>query len=170
MPTVNEHRPDCFDAIRASLLLTCFMRVDLLEHQDTYLAKKVQTTEGSPTVDKPTYTVYLFNGPKQPTSFYAELDVLRKAAQAGGGERMPSFFSINDAMDDAGSDDIITFVRNSLLAIFPSQSEFESDSASLGSDLPDPSLKKSCPADFVLCVTTSNHRSLLQIVSASIDD
>ena len=127
------------------------MRVDLLEQPDKYLAKNVQTTEGSPTLDKPTYTVYLFNGPNQPTSFYAELDVLRKAAQAGGGERMPSFLSINDAMDDAGSDDIVTFVRDSLLAIFPSQSEFESDSASLGPDLPDLSLKKTCPADFSLC-------------------
>ena len=129
------------------------MHADLLEQPDKYLAKTVQTSEGSPTPDKPTYTVYLFNGLTQPKSFYAELDVLRQAAQAGDGERMPQFFSINDAMDDAGSDHIVTFVRDSLLAIFPSQSEFESDISSLGFDLPDPSLDKQCPAD--LCVQVS---------------
>jgi hypothetical protein len=125
------------------------MCVDLLEQPDKFLAKPIQTTEGSPMPEKPTYTVYLFNGARQPTSFYAELDVLRQAAQAGGAERMPRFFSINDAMDDPGSDHIVAFVRDSLLAIFPLQSEFESDSASLGLNLPDPSPTKQCPEDFL---------------------
>jgi hypothetical protein len=132
-----------------------YVRADLLEQPHDFLAKTVSTTEGTPTPDKPTYTVYLFNGPRQPTSFYAELDVLRDAAQAGGGgERMPQFFSINDAMDDEGSDHIVTYVRDSLLAIFPSQSEFEGDSGSgLGMDLPDPGTAKTCPVE--TCVQTN---------------
>jgi hypothetical protein len=131
--------------------------VDLLEQPDKFLAKTVQTTEASPMPDKATYTVYLFNGARQPTSFYAELDVLRQAAQAGGAERMPRFFSINDAMDDPGSDHIVAFVRDSLLAIFPSRSAFESDSASLGLNLPDPNPTKQCPDDYFACAPVLNH-------------
>ena len=63
---------------------------------------------------------------------------------------MPKFFSINDAMDDAGSERIEEFVRDTLLAIYPTQSEFESGLYSLASEgqaLPDTSKTATCPSE-----------------------
>ena len=135
----SSHRFRSFTDVHVAYLHAYYM----LEQPDSFLARVIPSTEASPTLDKPTYTVYLFNKPGQPTSFYAELEALRVASQAGGG--MPRFFSINDAMDDAGDDTIVTLVRDTLLAIFPTRSPFETDDITV-QGLPNTDKDAACPA------------------------
>eukprot|EP01052_Picozoa_sp_SAG31_P008163 SAG31_NODE_405_length_16084_cov_3.913982_6_plen_309_part_00 len=74
--------------------------------------------------------VYLFNKPGQPTDYYSQLDLLRTAVSDG--QQLPFFISINDAMDDNGSEDIARMVKDTLLTLFPSQSNYETDIVQLG--------------------------------------
>ena len=121
----SSHKFRSFSDIHVAYLFSHF----LLESPGRMLARVIETTENYPDLTKPTYTVYLFNKPGQPTEFNSQLDLLRNAA--ANHEQLPLFLSINDAMNDEGSEDIGRHVKDTLLTLYPEQSRFETDVAQL---------------------------------------
>ena len=134
----SSHRFRSFEDIHVAYLHGYYM----LENPERFLVRTVETSESSPDRSKPTYTVYLFNREHQSTSFYTELDNLREAAMKR--DTMPPFFSINDAMDDGGSDLVTRFVRDTLLSMYPKSSRFETNLDDLGS-VPNADSDATCP-------------------------
>jgi hypothetical protein len=138
----SSHRFRSFQDIHVAYLHAYYLK----ENPERFLVRTIDSTEMEPALHKPTYTIYLFNKPGQPLSFYHEINTLRAAVQS---DSLPPFFSINDAMDDAGSTSIVTFVRDSLLAVFPQSSKYEQvhDLPTMG--LPNTSLSAICTSSAV---------------------